>query len=103
MAQVKIEMEKKERELYSYKKTIKALTDELDGLGGRVHELEHAMMKGSKETHGKMKGDSVGIEEVRRELEDVKEEKAKYQEMFQMQTEKVWQVSSWGESERAPL
>lgn len=89
---MKIDLEKKEREIISYKKTIEALTEELDGLGRRVKELEQAMRTGSKELHRKSKIDKVTVEElgsVREELENVKEEKAKYQELLKDQTQFV--------------
>lgn len=85
---MKIEMEKKDRELSSYRKTIEALTEELDGLGTRVKELEQALLLGSKESQGKVKGD-MSLEQVMRDLQNVKEEKAKYQELLQEQTENV--------------
>ena len=82
---MKIDLEKKDREISSYKKTIEALTDELDGLGKRVKELEHSQRAVSKDLHGKGKVDKAMAEE----LENVKEEKATYQELLKEQTERV--------------
>lgn len=86
-------MEKKEREVSSYMKTVEALTKELDELGGRVHELEQAKLEGKllglKEAQGKSKDDSEAIKEMRSELENVKEETSMYKELLDVQTEKV--------------
>ena len=80
---MKIDLEKKDREITSYQKTIEALTEELDGLGKRVKELEQTLR--AKEVHARVKVDKATAEE----LENVKEEKAKYQELLKELTEKV--------------
>jgi len=80
---MKIDLEKKDREITSYQKTIEALTEELDGLGKRVKELEQNIR--TKELHTRVKVDKAAAEE----LENVKEEKAKYQELLKELTQKV--------------
>lgn len=89
---MKIDLEKKDREISSYLKTIQALTDELDSLGKRVKELEHAQRMAPKDNQGKGKIDK----DIMEELENIKEEKATYQELLKEQTERVSSlISKW--------
>ena len=93
MVQMKSDMEKKEKELYSYRRTIEALTKELNQLGDRVHELEKIKHEKTSlrlmEDQGKTKDYLEDIKETKRELKDVKEVNTMYQDLLEVQAEKV--------------
>ena len=89
------DIESKDKEIVSYKKTIATLTEELDELRSRVRDLEQAKHESLLVPQQEMGSCTCGIvddkhEETVKELEEVREEKERYKELLETKTEKVF-------------
>lgn len=91
-------LEIKAREISSYKKTIEALTEELDGLRSRVRGLEQAKHEGQSAlatSSGSTSSAGQQEEELVRELEEERLEKERYKNLYQDEREQVCYVAKW--------
>lgn len=92
ITELRIEIESKGREIASYKKTIKALSVEMDELRSRVRDLEHEkhesqILSSAQEREGRAV--SGAYEEVMVELERGKAEGEKLKKLLQEESDKV--------------
>lgn len=92
---LKEDLEKKDKEICSYKKTIETLSAELDELRSRVRDLEQAKRESAcalaREREGSIarKEERGVVEELKKELSAEKSEKERLTSMLQEETDKV--------------
>ena len=89
---LKDEIEMKDKEICSYKKTIETLSEELDELRSRVRDLEQIKRESAgilaREKEGKREEREI-VEELRKEVNAEKSEKEIIRYLLQEESEKV--------------